>query len=99
MKGKQITKKTAWMALRIGGEYEKTHRGVPIVILQFPKNLRPHSFCYMAKRKVWRGFYPYTRKGEYWPGGGEQVKKDFKTDEELIAFVKQKMESQNETDI
>ena len=84
-----IIKKTAEMSKVVGGEYALTNRDVPIIIIQFKCNKHPHSFCYMAKRGVWRGFYPYCRKGQS-PITDTQAKKDFATNQELISFVAKK---------
>ena len=77
------------MASLIKGKYVETFRGVPVITLKFPSNTYIHSFCYMGKRRVWRGFYPYTPKGGGW-NNTKQVKKDFKTEQELIDFVESK---------
>ena len=77
------------MAKLLGGEYRTSFRGVPIIVMKFPKNLYLHSFCYMGKRALWRGFYPYTPKGGGW-NKTKQSKRDFKTEDELINFVKEK---------
>lgn len=84
-----INAKVRRMARLLGGEYVHTFRGVPIVVIKFPSNLHLHSFCYMAKQGLWRGFYPYTPKGGGW-NNLRQTKKDFKIDEELISFVEGK---------
>ena len=75
------------MASCIGGDYQETFRGVPIIVIRFKSNLHLYSFCYMGKRRTWRGFYPYTPRGGGW-NQIKQTKKDFKTDQDLIDFVK-----------
>ena len=84
-----IKAKVKRMAQLLGGEYVRTFRGVPVVVIKFPSNLYIHSFCYMASRGLWRGFYPYTPKGGGW-NNLKQTKKDFKTDDELVDFVEGK---------